>query len=71
MEDYKVGFSTEYPLDWMPGRYMKNKEDMLVFIEDVCRGVDENREKRNKVRDKVHMNKGGGNSEELIRKLGL
>lgn len=71
MEDYNVGFSTESPLDWMPGRHMKNKEEMLLFIEDVCKGIDEKRQERNVVRDKVHINKKGGNSEELIRKLGL
>ena len=71
MEEYNVGFSTDSPLDWMPGRHMKNMDDMLGFIADVCDGVDEKREDRNKVRDIVHENKGRGNSEELVWKLGL
>ncbi len=63
------GFVFEHPKDFMPGRMIDTKEDMLYFIEDVIQGTDSFAQERQKVNDLVNRYKDGRSSERIAERF--
>lgn len=72
MDDYKVGFSVNNPLDYMPGRKMKEMQELIAFLDEVLREEDEYREEREKMNRFIHGEFADGeNSRRLVEYLNL
>ena len=71
MEDYSIGFSVLNPFEYMPGKKIKNIQDMKEFIWEIADGTDMFKIARNKVKDKVHKYQNNGYCKMLVEKLGL
>lgn len=71
MEDYSIGFSVPNPLDYMPGKKIKNMEDLKVFVKEIANGIDDYRESRNLLKNKIHKYQSRYNCKMLVEKLGL
>lgn len=69
MHEYRLGFSVENPLELMPGEKMKNTDDMIKFIQNVCMNKDEFYEERNRVSRLVHDYPDGSNCKRLCEKI--
>lgn len=67
-DEYKGsrGFVFENPLEYMPGHFAKNKEDIYEFIRIISKGEDPYKEKRELIRDKVHYYKDGNNCHRIL-----
>lgn len=70
-KEYKLGFAVENPLEYMPGCYIYNIEDLYQFINDVVKGEDRYKDKRNIIRDKIHTYQDGKSCERVIKFLDI
>lgn len=71
VQDYKLGLSVENPEDYMAGHYIKCKDDMISFINDVLNDIDHYYEKRQVLRKKIFDYYDGSNSQRAIELLGI
>ena len=71
VQDYKLGLSVENPEDYMAGHYIKSKDDMISFINDVLNDIDRYYEKRQVLRKKIFDYYDGNNSQRAIELLGI
>ncbi len=67
MDDYKIGFSVEDPLYYMPGEKLSTVDDMLVFFEHVAAGEDLFVSERRNIRDYVHEYQDDKNCERFLK----
>lgn len=63
---YKLGFAVDNPKDYMPGKYLYNKEDMNEFISDIAKGKDTRKNDRKRVRDSIAKYNDGGAAEKIV-----
>lgn len=49
------GFAMDNPLDYLPGYYLRTSEDLLKFIQDISKGVDKSKEKRNEMNKTMNV----------------
>ena len=61
----------ENPEDYMAGHYIKSKDDMISFINDVLNDIDRYYEKRQVLRKKIFDYYDGNNSQRAIELLGI
>lgn len=72
MDDYKIGFSVNNPLDYMPGKKIKEVHELMHFIDEVLQEDDVYREEREKINKFVHGKfLDGENSRRLVDYLNL
>ena len=72
MDDYKVGFSVDNPLDYMPGKKIKEIHELVEFVDEVLHEEDVYREKRDVINRFVHGEFiDGENSRRLVECLKL
>lgn len=71
IDEYKLGFSFDNPLDFMPGEKIYTYQDLITFINHVSEGVDDYKEERKKVRDYTNKYQDGNNCKRLLELLGL
>lgn len=71
MEKYSGdrGFVFDNPLEYMPGEDIRNLDDMLKFINDVCLGMDKHKGHRDRINDIVNKHKDGNATEMLCDKI--
>ncbi len=69
IEQYKngIGFSIDNPLDYMPGMLMKNKDDLIKFIESLNLNQDKYDKERKKMKNLFHTYKDNKSSERIIK----
>ena len=65
------GFTSENPLDLMPGDKIYNKEEFYAFIYDIANGVDNYKEERKRVNDLVNYYKDGNNCKRALEIAGI
>lgn len=71
MEDYSIGFATENPLQFMPGKYIKTIDEFLEFIKDVVMEKDDYSIERNILKDKIHKYQDADNCRRLVEMLDM
>ena len=69
MDDYKIGFAMDNPLDYMPGHHLRTYDDLLAFFNDIDN--DKYKEERNKLCDFIHKYRDGNNAERLLKMIGI
>lgn len=70
-EDYKVGFLVENPKDYMAGTIIYNYEDLYSFIADVSNDIDDYKEKREELSDKIWEFHDGKSCERLAKHMNI
>lgn len=70
-KDYKLGFIVKDPMELIGGQIINNKEDFLIFIDDVINSRDTYREKRHEVFGKIFQFKDGKSCQRLAEFLKL
>ena len=70
-EDYKVGFLVENPKDYMAGTIIYNYEDLYSFIADVSNDIDDYKEKRKELSDKIWEFHDGKSCERLAKHMNI
>ena len=65
------GFVFENPLDYIPGKKLYSKEDLLKFLDDIACGKDRYAEERERVCNLVHQYQDGKNCERLLKIAGI
>lgn len=65
------GFVFENPLDYMPGKKLRNDEDFKEFVTDCISGKDDYEAERKDINDKVNYYKDNKNCERIINFVGL
>lgn len=73
MHKYEMerGFLLEPPKDYMPGRFIKTYEDMLLFVESVVEGTEKYAPDRSRVNHLINYYQDGNNSKRLLEKIGM
>lgn len=71
IEQYKIGFSVNEPLDYMVGLHMKRIEDLLRFIEGVAEDKDSYFEERRRMKRFLYEYDDGNNSQRVLDLLKL
>jgi Putative glycosyl/glycerophosphate transferases involved in teichoic acid biosynthesis TagF/TagB/EpsJ/RodC len=66
MNEYKTGYIFEKPLEIMPGRHMKNLDDIKTFISDICLDRDEYLLKRKEINSKLNKYNDGHTSKRIV-----
>ena len=72
-EEYseKRGFIFDNAEEYMPGEFIKTKEELYCFFDDIDMGVDNYEEDRCKVRDILHKYQDGDNCERILKKFDI
>ncbi len=65
------GFVFDNPLDFMPGYFLKTKENLLEFVDDIAEGIDKSKEKRHKLAKIYNDFEEGCASERLLNIINL
>lgn len=68
MEEYKKrrGFVFKVPEKYMPGPIIKSKEQLYNFFDELGTGIDEYKEKRDKVKQIIHTYQDANNSRRVL-----
>lgn len=71
MEDYKIGFIVDDPLELMAGEFIRTGSDMLRFLENVSAGRDAYQEQRKQLIQKLFEYQDGDSCKRLIEFLNI
>lgn len=71
MDEYKLGFVVDNPIDLMGGNLLRDISDLILFVRDIARGVDRYEQKRKQVFDYIYKYHDGNNCQRLVNYLGL
>lgn len=73
MEEYskRRGFAFDPPTDYMPGDFIKDKDQFYQWLDDFNKGIDKYESIRNKVKNKVHLYSDGKSCERLVEYCGI
>lgn len=71
MDDYSLnrGFVFENLREWLPGKCISKKEDLLDFIQEISAEEDSEKMKRHRLRSILHENTDGKNSKRIVETL--
>ncbi|HAH19221.1 CDP-glycerol glycerophosphotransferase family protein [Eubacterium uniforme] len=65
------GFLLDPAKDYMPGMFIKNYDDMLKFMKDVCEGEESFGPDRSRVNHLINTYQDGKNCKRLLEKIGM
>ena len=65
------GFVFDPIRDYIPGAELYDFEDMMMFVEELCGGIDSSVDKRQRARSKLHSFDDDRSSERLLKVLGI
>lgn len=71
IDEYKLGFSIENPLELMPGHKIKEIKDLYLFIEDLKSGQDKYKDFRKKVCKLTNKYSDSNNRKRICENIGL
>lgn len=71
MEDYRLGFSVENPMEYMPGMKIGSMNDLLHFVDEVIKGKDPFDEERRRLKAKMHKYCDGESAVRIIKYFDL
>ncbi len=71
MENYRLGFSVDNPIDYMPGIKIEGIKDLLSFVDIVTSGTDPFSEKRLQLKKQMHQYMDGKSADRIIDYFGL
>ena len=58
-------------LEWLPGKLIFGAADLMEFIDATGNGLDEEREKRSALRDKMHRYQDGNSCRRILEAVGI
>lgn len=68
-DSYKPGFAANNPEHYMPGEYIYTKDDLLHFIDEITRGIDNRKKEREAVRNEIAKYNDGHVCERITQKF--
>lgn len=73
VEEYEAsrGFVFDNICEWLPGKEIRNYDDMCEFVDMISAGEDYDREKRRSLRAKMHKYNDGNSCRRIIEALGI
>ena len=66
INEYKLGFCVNDPKEYYSGPYLYNLEDLIQFVTNVSNGIDDYKEKRNRINDFLHEYKDFDNAKRIM-----
>lgn len=73
VEEYSSsrGFVFDNIREWLPGKEIFSVDDFKVFVEEIGKGIDSSKEKREQIRNKVHQFSDDNSSQRVLDAFGI